>query len=123
MCQNPRPSLVNVLRRARYWLVCEDGPSSCPSPVRDLDALGRGIGVDLIGGATRSRGSLGLGELLDSLRAVDALLEDGLDVVHLELGLEVSVGEAGRVGPTAGLGHVELVVDDLVTWVTPDSCK
>lgn len=85
-----------------------------------LDALGRVL--DLVDGAARGGGGIGLCELVLGLGfgAVDALLEDGLDFVHVELGLEVAnVGVAGRVGAAAGVGQVELVVDDLVTRVAP----
>lgn len=85
---------------------------------RDLDALGRML--DLVDGAAGGGGRVGLGELILSLGAVDALLEDGVDLVHVELGLEVSdVGVARGVGTTARVGKVELVIDDLVTRIAP----
>lgn len=85
---------------------------------RDLDALGRML--DLVDGAARGGGRVGLGELILSLGAVDALLEDGVDLVHVELGLEVSdVGVARGVGTPTRVGKVELVIDDLVTGVSP----
>lgn len=81
--------------------------------MRDLGALGRVLG----GG---SGGSVSLCELR-VLGAVDRLLKDGLGLVELELGLEVLevVGIAGRVGSTASVGEVELVVKNLVTRVAP----
>lgn len=81
--------------------------------MRELGTLGR----VLSGG---SGGSVGLCELR-VLGAVDGLLKDGLGLVELELGLEVLevVGIAGRIGSTASVGEVELVVKDLVTRVSP----
>lgn len=85
---------------------------------RDLDALGRML--DLVDGAAGGGGRVSLGELILSLGAVDALLEDGVDLVHVELGLEVSdVGVARGVGAPTRVGKVELVIDDLVTGVSP----
>lgn len=47
-------------------------------------------------------------------------LKDGLDLIHIELGLELlDVGEAGGVGSTASVGKIELVVKNLVTGVAP----
>lgn len=84
----------------------------------DLDALGRML--DLVDGAARGGGRVGLGKLILSLGAVDALLEDGVDLVHVELGLEVSdIGVARGVGTTARVGKVELVINDLVTGISP----
>lgn len=87
--------------------------------MRDLGALGRVVvNRDATGGGSGS--SVGLGELW-VLGAVDRLLEDGLGLVELELGLEVLevVGIAGRIGSTASVGEVELVVEDLITRVAP----
>lgn len=76
--------------------------------------------LDLVDGAAGGGGRVGLGELVLSLGAVDALLEDRVDLIHVELGLEVSnVGVAGGVGTTTRVGKVELVIDDLVTGVSP----
>lgn len=79
----------------------------------DLGALGRVLG----GG---SGGGVSLCELR-VLGAVDRLLKDRLRLVELELGLEVLevVGIAGRVGSTASVGEVELVVKNLITRVAP----
>lgn len=79
----------------------------------DLGALGRVLGRG-------SGGSVSLCELR-VLGAVDRLLKDGLGLVELELGLEVLevVGIAGRVGSTASVGEVELVVKNLITRVAP----
>lgn len=81
--------------------------------MRDSGTLGRVLG----GG---SGGSVGLYELW-VLSAVDGLLKDGLGLVELELGLEVLeiVGIAGRIGSTASVGEVELVVKNLITRVAP----
>lgn len=87
--------------------------------MRDLGALGRVlVDRDATGGG--SGGSVGLGELW-VLGTVDRLLEDGLRLVELELGLEVLevVGIAGRIGAAAGVGEVELVVKNLITRVAP----
>lgn len=89
--------------------------------MRDLGALGRVlVDRDATGGG--SGGSVGLGELW-VLCAVDRLLEDGLGLVELELGLEVLevVGIAGRIGAAASVGKVELVVKNLITRVAPIS--
>lgn len=123
-------NVVSVRRSYRHVsvAVCSRGlkqkkrlkpPLSCPSiRARDLDALGRML--DLVDGAARGGGRVGLGELILGLGAVDALLEDGVDLVHVELGLEVSnVGVARGVGTTTRVGKVELVIDDLVTGVSP----
>lgn len=84
----------------------------------DLDALGRVL--NLVDGAARGGGGVGLGELILGLGTMDALLEDGVDLVHVELGLEVSdVGVAGGVRATTGVSKVELVINDLVTGVAP----
>lgn len=81
--------------------------------MRQLGTLGRVLG----GG---SGGSVGLCELW-VLSAVDGLLKDRLGLVELELGLEVLevVGIAGRIGSTASIGEVELVVKNLITRVAP----
>lgn len=84
----------------------------------DLDALGRVL--DLVDGAAGGGGGLGLGELILRFGTVDALFEDRVDLVHVELGLEVSdIGIAGGVGATTGVGKVELIIDDLVTGISP----
>lgn len=87
--------------------------------MRDLGALGRVV-VDRDAAGRGSGSSVGLGKLW-VLGAVNRLLEDGLGLVELELGLEVLevVGIAGRIGSTAGVGEVELVVKDLITRVAP----
>lgn len=87
--------------------------------MRDLSALGRVVvHRDATGGG--SGGRVGLGELW-VLSAVDRLLEDGLRLVELELGLKVLevVGIAGRIGAAASVGEVELVVKNLITRVAP----
>lgn len=85
----------------------------------DLGALG-GVVIDRHATGGGSGGRVGLGELW-VLGAVDRLLEDGLGLVELELGLEVRevVGIAGRIGPAASVGEVELVVKNLITRVAP----
>lgn len=87
--------------------------------MRDLCALGRVVVDGHTTGGGR-RGSVSLSEL-GVLSAMDRLLEDGLGLVELELGLEVLkiVGIAGRVGSTASVGEVELVVKNLITRVAP----
>lgn len=69
--------------------------------------------------ATARRG-LRLGQVI-VLGAVDALLEDGLGVIHLELGLEVGdvMAKATAVRPTTGIGEVEGLVLDLATCAAP----
>lgn len=53
------------------------------------------------------------------------LLEDWLDFIQLELGLEILeiVRVTRRVGTTTSIGEVELVVKDLVARVSPMSCQ
>lgn len=84
----------------------------------DLDALGRGLVVD---GATAGGGRVGLGELILGSGAMNGLLKDGFNLVHVKLGLEVRevVGVAGRVGSAAGVGKVELIIEDLIAGVAP----
>lgn len=81
--------------------------------MRELGTLGRVLG----GGGG---GSVCLCELW-VLSAVDRLLKHRLGLVELELGLEVLevVGIAGRIGSTASVGEVELVVKNLITRVSP----
>jgi hypothetical protein len=51
---------------------------------------------------------------------VDGLLEDGLWLIDLELGLEVmDVVEARRVGSATGVGEVEMVIEDLLAGIAP----
>lgn len=87
--------------------------------MRDLGALGRVV-VDRDATGRGSGSSVGLGKLW-VLGTVDRLLEDRLGLVELELGLEVLevVGIAGRIGSTASVGEVELVVKDLIARVAP----
>lgn len=61
-----------------------------------------------------------LAELL-VLRTVEFLLEDGLGLVDLELGLEVVdvSGQAAAVGAAPGIGEVEALVDGFLTRLTP----
>lgn len=79
---------MKVVRDRSMTCVNQIGPHLVTVPVRDLDALGRAL--DLVDGATRGGRGLRLGQLLLDLGAVEALLEDGLDIVHVELGLEVT---------------------------------
>lgn len=81
--------------------------------------------LDVLGGVLLlvnrgAGGGVGLGQLL--LGAVDALLEDGLGLIDVELGLEVAevVAEAAAVGAAAGVGQVETLVVDLFACVAPD---
>jgi len=71
-----------------------------------------------------ARGRVGLGEgvILD-LGAMDPLLEDRLGFIELEFGLEVRkvVGVAATVGAAAGIGKIELLIDDLLTDSAPVS--
>lgn len=77
------------------------------------------LGGLLIDGASTGRGRLSLGQLIVG-GAVDRLLEDGVRLVDLELGLEIlNVVEAGGVGSATGVGEVELVVQDLLARITP----
>lgn len=80
-----------------------------------LDVLGGLLVVD----RDAARGGLGLGQFL--LRAMDALLENGLGLVDVEFGLEVAqvVAEAAAIGAAAGVGQVEALVMDLLACVTP----
>lgn len=51
---------------------------------------------------------------------MDGLLEDWLGLIDLKFGLEVlNVVEAGRVGSTAGIGKVEMIINDLLTEIAP----
>lgn len=51
---------------------------------------------------------------------MNVLLEDGLWLIDLELGLEVmDVMEARRVGSATGFGEVELVFEDLLAGIAP----
>lgn len=63
-----------------------------------------------------------LAELL-VLRTVEFLLEDGLGLVDLELGLEVVdvSGQAAAVGAAPGIGEVEALIDGFLTRLTPAS--
>lgn len=90
----------------------------CSANGMKLDALGRFLPVD----GTSGRRGVDLGELVVSHNgAVESLLEDGLGLVELELGLEVLqvVGVAAAVGATAGIDKVELVVDDFLARSAP----
>lgn len=87
--------------------------------MRGLDALGRFLVVE--------RASAGSGLSLDKLlitglRAVEVLLKDGLGLVELEFGLEVNLAvvEPTAVGAAAGVGKIELIIDDLLADSTPD---
>jgi hypothetical protein len=59
--------------------------------------------------------------ILLRLGAVDTLLEDGLGLIELELGLEVMemVGVAAAVGAATSVGKLELLIDDLLTGTSP----
>jgi hypothetical protein len=52
---------------------------------------------------------------------MDTFLEDGFGFVELELSLEIveMVGIAATVGPTTGVGEVELLIDYFLTDTTP----
>jgi len=64
-----------------------------------------------------------LGEVISVLlikRPMDRLFEDGIGLIHLELGLEVGemmVGEA--VGATASVGEVEALIHDFFAGTSP----
>jgi hypothetical protein len=85
-----------------------------------LDALGRLLVVDASG-----RRGVDLGELVVLFGAVKALLEDGLGLVHIELGLEaVDVrGHGAAVGAAPSIGKVEVAVVGLVAWRSPVSTR
>ena len=86
--------------------------------MRDLVALGRVV-VDRDATGGGSRGSVGLGKLW-VIGAVNRLLKDRLGLVELELGLEVlDVVGTGRIGATASVGEVELVVKNFIARVAP----
>lgn len=73
----------------------------------------------LVDGAAAGRG-VRLAQLL-IFGAMEVLLEDGLGLVDLKLGLEVVDvgGQAAAVGAAAGIGKVEALVDDLLTRFAP----
>lgn len=80
--------------------------------------------VLLVHRAAGARGTLGLGEsvVILMLRAMDALLEDGLGLIDLKLRLEVveMVGVTAAVGATASVGEAELFIDYLGSESTPE---
>jgi hypothetical protein len=59
--------------------------------------------------------------ILLGLGAVDTLLEDGLGLIELKLGLEVMkmIRVAAAVGAATSVGELELLVDDLLTGTSP----
>lgn len=73
--------------------------------------------------ASRTRRGLGLeeGGVLLGLGAVKALVEDRLELVDLELGLQVleMVRQVAAVGATTSIGEVEVLVHDLLAGRTP----
>jgi hypothetical protein len=74
----------------------------------------------LLGVAATLLGNLGL----VVFRAVETLLEDGLGIVDLPLGLEVAglVGHGAAVGPAPRLVEIEVLVNDLAAYASP-VCK
>lgn len=96
-----------------------------PSCVRisSGDSLLHVLVVLLIHRAASAGGALGLVQsvILISLGAVDALLEDGLGLIELELGLEVMemVRVTAAVGAATSVGELELLVDDLLAGTSP----
>lgn len=51
---------------------------------------------------------------------MEALVEDGLELIDFELGLEVmEMQVTAAVGTAASVGELELLVDDFLTWTTP----
>jgi hypothetical protein len=91
-------------------------PEPTTSRVVSLKALGRLLVVD-----ASARRSVDLGELVVFLGAVKALFEDGLGLVHIELGLEaVDVrGDGAAVGAAPSVGEIEVAIVDLVAWRAP----
>lgn len=79
--------------------------------------------VLIVHGAAGARGALGLGQsvVILMVRAVDALLEDGLGLIDLKLRLEVMemVRVAAAVGATTRVGEAELLIDYLGAKTTP----
>lgn len=79
--------------------------------------------VVTVGRGAATLGRLGLGEVFAVLlgRAVDRLLEDGLRLVDIELGLESRdvVGEATAVCAAASVSEAEVLVNDLLAGVAP----
>lgn len=75
----------------------------------------------LINRASRTRGSVDLGESVILALGAHALLEDGLRLVDLELGLEVIqvVRVSTTVGVTTFIGKIELLINDLLTSSAP----
>lgn len=78
-------------------------------------------GLLLVEATSRGRGRVDLGQLVVGLGAVDALLEHGLGLVELKLGLEVpgAVVVVAAVGVAAAVGEVELGIDDLLAGTAP----
>lgn len=84
-----------------------------------LDVLG-----PLVDRAAGARGSFGFGEgVVLVLGTVEGLLEDGLGLVDLELGLEVAqvCRVATAVGAATGVGEVEFLVEHLLANFAPAS--
>lgn len=75
----------------------------------------------LINRASRTRGSVDLGESVILALGAHALLEDGLRLVDLELGFEVIqvVRVSTTVGVTTFIGKIELLINDLLTSSAP----
>ena len=87
----------------------------------NLNALGLFILIDAAIGALGIN-TLSLGKLFEILsRTVQFLLEDGLLLNLLELGLEIlqAGGVAAAVGAAACIGKIEALVLDFLTINTP----
>lgn len=118
----PFPLTASVMRNdARDDLSRRRHPHHVQVLQGNLDALGRWLIID---GAAGGGGGVGLGQLSFG-GAVNALLEDGLDLVEIEFGLEVTqvMAITGGVGSATGIGKIELIIEDLVAGVAPITCQ
>lgn len=118
----PFPLTASVMRDdARDDLSRRRHPHHVQVLQGNLDALGRWLIIDRAAGGG---GGVGLGQLSFG-GAVNALLEDGLDLVEIEFGLEVTqvMAITGGVGSATGISKIELIIEDLVAGVAPISCQ
>ena len=91
------------------------------NPICNSNALGLFIVIDAaIGALSINTAGVGEGGVVVS-RAVDVLLEDGVLLEGLELGLEVlqAGSVAAAIGSAAGVGHGEAFVLDFFSIDTP----
>jgi hypothetical protein len=112
-------SEIYSIVKSRYWSLGALGPEAGLSG----RASSKALVVFLIYRAARARVGVGLGQdvVVFVLGPMNSLLKDGFGLVELELGLEVLqvVGVATAVGTTAGVGPVELLINNLLASASP----